>query len=73
MLACSNAGNIDIIDPNWLLILYSLWGHKNIIWCLHWTENNEYLVSTCSSGGIFFWRGNFKDAGYSISEEILPV
>ena len=30
------------------------------------------MVSTCSSGGIFFWRGNFKDAGYSLTEEVLP-
>jgi WD40 repeat protein len=72
MLASSNAGNIDIIDPLRQIILYSLWGHKNIIKSIYWTDRNEYLISTCASGGIFFWRGNFRDAGYSTTDEIQP-
>ena len=40
---------------------------------LHWTDNSQYLVSTCNCGGIFFWRGNFKDFGYDKGQdEIEP-
>ncbi len=73
MLAISNSAYIDIIDPIRLTILHTLWGHKNAIKSLIWTEHNEYLISTCSSGGIFFWDGNFKDSTYTNVEEIQPV
>ena len=78
ILAASNALYIDIIDPVRLQLLYTLWGHKGVVRSLFWTENAEiqgmkYLISTCNCGGIFFWRGNFKDFGYNKGQdEIEP-
>lgn len=55
-------------------MLYTLWGHKGVVRSLYWTPDSKYLISTCNCGGIFFWRGNFKDFGYNKGQdEIEPV
>jgi WD40 repeat protein len=54
--------------------LYTLWGHKGVVRSLFWTQDSQFLVSTCNCGGIFFWRGNFNDYGYNKGQdEIEPV
>ncbi|CAI2387801.1 unnamed protein product [Moneuplotes crassus] len=74
LLAANSSCYIDIIDPIRLQMLYTLWGHKGVVRSLYWTPDSKYLVSTCNCGGIFFWRGNFKDFGYNKGQdEIEPV
>jgi WD40 repeat protein len=61
LLATSNASFVDIFDPLRLQLLCTLFGHKGIIRQLKWTQKSKFLVSSCSNGSIFVWRGNFKD------------
>lgn len=61
MLACTNSVYIDIIDPIKMQIILTLFGHKGLIRTVNWTPTGKYLITTCSSGGIYFWKGNFKD------------
>ncbi len=61
MLASTNAVYIDIIDPIRMQVIITLFGHKGLVKSLNWTLNSKYLISTCSNGGLYFWKGNFKE------------
>ena len=74
LLACTNAVYIDIIDPVRMEIIMTLYGHKGLVKEVMWTRDSKYLVSCCNNGGVFFWKGNFKETVMRNEDsETLPL
>ena len=53
-------------------LIISLYGHKGIVRELIWTPQGKYLLSACNSGGLFLWKGNFKDTAQG-RDDVMPT